>query len=86
MESIDGELLIEYPCEWVFKIIGWCPDAIQDAITSVLGPTPYTLTPSRRSRMGTYVSMSLCVMLTDDAMRLRIYRDLAAQEAIKTVL
>ncbi len=77
---------IEYPCPWRYRLIGRSTDEIRAAVASVVGDRPHELAPGRESEGGSYVSLVLSIEVESEEARLRIYDDLAGNDAIKMVL
>lgn len=83
---ITGDLSIEYPCRWLYKIFGTDQDRMREALGEVLPGHDYTLTPSRSSRHRKYHCMNLDITVPSDEERTRIYEALRAHSAIILVL
>lgn len=77
---------IDYPCVWQYKVIGVNRQAVQTAVSEHLGDAPYSLSESKRSGEGKYLSMNLEVTVASDEQRLALYHALAGHPAIKAVL
>jgi putative lipoic acid-binding regulatory protein len=77
---------IDYPCVWQYKIIGQERQAIQTALSQELGDTPYSLSASRTSKKGKYLSLNLELTVQDEEERLRLYKIFKDHPAIKLVL
>jgi len=77
---------IDYPCPWLFKVIGSDREALAAAITEVLGERQHLLTYSKSSGNGKYHSFNLEVVVESETHRDELYRTLAARAVIKTVL
>ena len=77
---------IDYPCVWQYKLIGMDRQAVRTAVAVHLGDTPYSLSDSRRSGAGNYISMNLEVSVDSEEQRLRWHQALATDPAIKVVL
>lgn len=90
---MDGSLCerkveIDYPCQWVFKVIGMEPGPLRAAIAEVLRghEGPVSVEPSRSSGGGRYCSFNLELTLRNDEERLGYYQRLSACAAIKVIL
>jgi putative lipoic acid-binding regulatory protein len=77
---------IDYPCVWQYKIIGMDRKAVQAVLFEQLGDAPYSLSDSRQSSNGKYISMNLEVTVHSDAQRVQLYTTLADHAAVKMVL
>ncbi len=77
---------IRYPCVWLYKIIGTDRTAMQAVPAEELGDAPYSLSDSRTSGSGRYISMNLQVSVHSDAQRVDLYTRLAEHPAVTMVL
>jgi putative lipoic acid-binding regulatory protein len=77
---------IDYPCVWQYKVIGMEREALSAAISEHLGDAPYSLSDSRMSSGGKYISMNLEMTVYSDYHRLRFYQVLGDHPDIKVVL
>jgi putative lipoic acid-binding regulatory protein len=77
---------IDYPCVWQYKVIGTNWQALQAAVAEELGDNPYSLSASKKSGAGSYLSMNLEVTVNSDEQRQALYQSLAGHPAVKTVL
>ena len=81
-----GELEIEYPCRWGYRIIGTSREAIRAAIDEVVGDAEHSLDLSNTSASGKYVAFRLEVLVRDEGHRLGIYEALGDFGCVKIVL
>ncbi len=89
MKIIDGCQTrpdIDYPCPWLFKVIGYGCREVEEAIKEVVGEVPFAITPSNVSSGGKYHSVNLEMEVTSEEHRLAIYQNLGASDSIKVVL
>ena len=77
---------IDYPCPWLFKVIGFDSHEIEQAISEVIGETPFTVTASKVSSSGKYHSVNLEMEVASEKNRDHIYQSLSDHSAIKVVL
>uniref|UniRef100_UPI004057210F HP0495 family protein n=1 Tax=Candidatus Electronema sp. TaxID=2698783 RepID=UPI004057210F len=77
---------IDYPCVWQYKLIGMDRQAVRAAVAVHLGDAPYSLSDSRRSGAGKYISMNLEVSVDSEDQRLRWHQVLATDPSVKLVL
>lgn len=77
---------IDYPCVWQYKLIGADRQALQAAVAAQLGDAPYSLSDSRKSGGGKYLSMNLEVSVDDEEQRRSLHLALAGHPAVKMVL
>lgn len=76
--------VINYPCDWTYKVIGEDEIKIRDAIQNLLGNTGKIAKVSASSK-GKYTSISLVVPLQNEAQRNTIYQKLSADSSVKMV-
>ncbi|MCD6191180.1 MAG: DUF493 domain-containing protein [Sulfurimonas sp.] len=89
MEIINDrsdKLELEYPCSWAYKLIAGEKEALQKAIHDVIVEREHTLTHSKNSKGGKYVSMNLELLVHNEDDRNFIYEALKAHQNIKMVL
>jgi putative lipoic acid-binding regulatory protein len=77
---------IDYPCVWQYKVIVTEAKPVRTAISEHLGDAPYSLSESKRSSGGRYISLNLELTVHSDYHRLRLYEVLSAHPAVKVVL
>jgi uncharacterized protein len=77
---------INYPCSWVYKIIGTDMGALKKAIATVIGTRDILITPSNTSSGGKYTSLNVEVVVSDDETRLKYYQHLKNHAAVKVVM
>lgn len=78
--------VIEYPCNWSFKVIGSDESFMRKAVETTMGDSIYSLRVSNASKTGKYVSLNLETVVRDEDHRNQIYEDLKAAPPIKMVL
>jgi uncharacterized protein len=77
---------IEYPCLWLYKVIGKDPESIREAIVTACTPYTVKISLSHASSQGTYRSFNAELEVKDEQMRLAIYQSLTENPAVKLVL
>jgi len=77
---------INYPCSWVYKVIGTDELALEKAITTVIGKKDLLITPSNTSSGGKYTSLNVEVVVSDDETRLKYYQHLKNHAAVTVVM
>jgi uncharacterized protein len=82
----DKKALIEYPCEWVYKIIGGDAERMKVAVRSIIQLESSVIEQSRESKNGKYVSLNVRLIVHDDDERKGIFRLLGQKSEIKMVL
>lgn len=77
---------IEYPCTWVYKVIGQDMDKLKELITTACAPTEVTISLSHSSSKGKYHSLNASLIVENEKMRLQIYELLKQHPDVKLVL
>lgn len=77
---------IEYPCSWVYKVIGEDCTLLKDVILVACAPHKVTITHSHASSKGKYHSLNAQLIVPDEKVRLQIYDRLKTDPAVKIVL
>ena len=78
--------VMEYPCRWIYKIIGSDSRTIRRAVEEIVKGYDYTITSSNTSQTGRYHSLNLEVLVDDEGERTGIYDKLRNHPAVKMVL
>lgn len=78
--------IIEYPCQWEYRVIGVDAAAIQEAVAECLGDGSYSCAPGNRSSGGKFCSVSVETVVPDEKTRDAIFQTLTNHPAIKMVL
>ena len=77
---------IEYPCTWVYKVIGSDQELLKEVIMTACAPASVDIAYSNSSSKGTYHSLNASLVVEDEKMRLQIYDLLKNHPAVKFVL
>lgn len=77
---------IDYPCPWVYKVIGVDEQQLRALIAELLGERVHDVSLSHRSAKGKYTSLRLDLTVTDEADRLRLFAALSGNQAVRVVL
>lgn len=77
---------IEYPCTWVYKVIGEDCTLLKDIIISTCAPLEVSITHSQMSSKGKYHSLNAELVVSSEEVRLNIYETLQSAPAVKIVL
>ena len=81
----NEEPSIDYPCEWIYKVIGSDKGSVHNAIESIIQDSEYQINDSNTSKTGKYLSFDVTVMVGDEAYRNKIYQAFKEHEDIKFV-
>lgn len=77
---------IDYPCTWVYKVIGENTEAMHQVILTACAPTAVDIEHSHSSSKGKYHSLNATLTVASEEMRLQVYELLKSHPAIKVVL
>ena len=80
------KVVIEYPCNWCYKVIASERKALEQAIHDVIDERGYKLTSSNKSKSGKYTSMNLDLLVDNEDDRTFIFEALKRHQDIKMVL
>ena len=83
---IDDKGKIEYPCKWLYKIIGTDRTKIEAALILVLGEQEINIQFSNMSKKGSYLAFNMEIEVDSERQRDKIYEDLKKHPDIKAVL
>jgi len=86
LNDSDKKVVIEYPCNWCYKVIATEKEALQQAIHDVIAEREHKLTPSNKSKGGKYTSMNLDLLVHNEDDRTFIFEALKKHQNIKMVL
>jgi putative lipoic acid-binding regulatory protein len=76
---------IDYPCEWVYKVIGSDKESVHNAVAGVIQDSEYQINDSNTSKAGKYISFNVTVMVGDETYRNNIYQEFKEHGDIKFV-
>jgi putative lipoic acid-binding regulatory protein len=82
----DKKVVIEYPCNWCYKVIASEKEALEQAVKDVIDEREHTLSPSNKSKTGKYTSMNLDLLVHNEDDRTFIFEALKKHASIKMVL
>lgn len=84
--EIEGKLEIDYPCRWLYKVIGTDPDAMRIAILEIIDAEEVRVEASNTSSTGRFVSLNVEVTVQSEDERTGYYERLRQSAAIRMVL
>jgi len=85
-DESTGELELDYPASWVYKIIGADEELLRRAVLEVIEDEEVSLEVSKRSSGGKYVSLNVTVVVVSDEHRVGLYEALRKSEHVRIVL
>lgn len=77
---------INYPCDWLYKVIGENPEAVKEGVFQVLAGKDFIFTDSHTSSGGKYHSFNVELTVDNEEERLSIYNKMVNHAAIKVVI
>ena len=81
----NGKASIDYPCEWVYKVIGSDKESVYGATAGIMQDSAYQIDDSNTSKTGKYLSFNVTIMVGDEACRNKIYQAFKEHDDIKFV-
>ena len=85
-ENNACKLKLNYPCQWVYKVIGTNQDELRQAIMGIITGTPCKISFSNNSSSGKYLCLNLEITVQNEEERNSIYLGLKAHPQVKIVL
>jgi len=82
----EQKVVIEYPCNWCYKIIASEKAALEQAIRDVIDEREHSVSHSNKSKTGKYISMNLDLLVHNEDDRTFIFDALKRHQDIKMVL
>lgn len=86
VEILEGKPKIDYPTNWIYKVIGEDKQSIENKIKQILTNKDHTIKISNHSKGGKYISLHLEVLVFNDDERIFIFEELKSSEVIKFVV
>jgi uncharacterized protein len=86
MDENECKPQIDYPCFWVYKVIGHDLEGLQGAIAEVLEGSEHTVTYSRSSRSGAYHCLNVEMTVESEPVRLDLYERLRRHPSVIMVM
>jgi len=77
---------IEYPCLWLYKVIGPDREKLHQALLEIASDGPCDISPSNSSRTGKYHCLNLEMTVQSEEERNSIYLALKSHPQVKIVL
>jgi len=82
----DQKPVMEYPCPWIYKIIGCDQEELNAAAAQVMKDQVFSVALSNSSAKGKYHCLNVHVLVPSEAVRLALYESLCSHPSIKLVL
>jgi uncharacterized protein len=77
---------LEYPCPWVYKIIGPDADEMRCAVAEIIRDRSCKVSHSRSSATAKYHCLNVELSVESESHRTALYEALKAHRAVKLVL
>lgn len=77
---------LEYPCPWVYKIIGSDENEMRLAVAEIIRDRNYKISHSRSSDTAKYHCLNVELSIESDSHRTTLYEALKSHRAVKIVL
>ena len=85
-EDKKQKLHLEYPCLWIYKVIGADQGELKSAVADIIQDRPCRISLSRQSETAKYISLNVELTVESESHRTALYEALKAHRAIKLVL
>lgn len=82
----EQKLKLEYPCLWIYKVIGADQDEMKSAVAEIIRDRPFKISLSRQSETAKYISLNVELTVESESHRTDLYQALKAHRAIKIIL
>ncbi len=86
INEITGQLDIEYPCRWLYKVIGSDEASVRAAVLEVIDIEDVMIELSNTSSSGSFVSINVEVTVQDHGQRQGLFEALRGHDAVRMVL
>lgn len=86
ISDIKQKVQIDYPSNWQYKVVTGHEDHTKEAVLDVINERLHTLTHSKSSKGGKYISMNLELLVQNEDDRNFIFEALKAHHLVKMVL
>ena len=77
---------LDYPCQWLYKVIGIEEEQLRQAIAEIIPDTPCEINLSKSSSSGKYLCLNVELTVQSEEERNSIYESLKAHQHVKIVL
>jgi putative lipoic acid-binding regulatory protein len=86
LNKLDRKVQIEYPCSWLYKVIGEDLQEVRQAIVSIIEERRCIITHSNSSKSGKYHCLNVELIVQTEEVRNGLYQTLKNHPAIRIVL
>lgn len=86
VNPVTEQLELEYPCQWLYKLIGTDETSLRQAVLEVVDVEGVIIELSNTSSGGNYVSINVEVRVCNDSERTGLYEALRTHRSVRMVL
>jgi putative lipoic acid-binding regulatory protein len=86
INDMKEKVKIDYPCRWVYKIIGTSQEELQALVAALLQDSPYRISLCNSSATGKYYCMNVELTVENEEKRVALYESLKQHPAVKIIL
>jgi len=81
-----NKLQLDYPCPWIYKIIGSDENEMRRAVEEIICDRAYKISHSRSSEKSKYHCLNIELSVESESHRTSLYEALKSHRAVKIVL
>jgi uncharacterized protein len=86
LNNYEKKAQVDYPCSWVYKVIGDDQQKVREAIAEIIQERRCVITHSNSSKTGKYHCLNVELVVQNEELRNGLYRTLKNHPSIKMVL
>jgi putative lipoic acid-binding regulatory protein len=86
LDNEKRKVQLEYPCLWIYKIIGPDADEMRRAVAEIIRDRAYKISHSRSSETAKYHCLNVELSVESESHRTNLHEALKAHKTIKMVL
>ena len=85
-QNCNCKAKLNYPCQWLYKVIGTDQEQLRHAVAEIIPTTPCDIKLSNTSSKGKYICLNVELTVQTEKERNTIYESLKAHQHVKIVL
>jgi putative lipoic acid-binding regulatory protein len=86
MNQCNCKAKLDYPCQWLYKVVGVDQEQLRLAIAEIIPETPCDINLSNSSSKGKYHCLNVEITVQTEKERNTIYESLKGHQHVKIVL
>lgn len=86
METGTNTNVIDYPCQWTYRVIGPDREGVREAVEAILCDREFLLCYSRSSAGGKYHSWNIDIVVGDEVERNELFAQFKGHPAVIMVV